>query len=38
MREFPVMPIRTEDAVVLGGLAIVFLWTYVVLPLAVFHA
>jgi hypothetical protein len=32
------MPGRVEDAVVLGALAIVFLWTYVVLPLTVFHA
>jgi hypothetical protein len=28
---------RIEDIVVLGGLALVFLWIYVVLPLAVFH-
>jgi hypothetical protein len=31
------MPRHVEDAAVLGGLAIVFIWTYVVLPLAFFH-
>ena len=31
------MPHRVEDAAVLGALAIVFVWTYVVLPLAFFH-
>jgi hypothetical protein len=31
------MSVRMQDAAVLGGLAIVFLWTYVVLPLAFFH-
>ena len=31
------MSVRMQDAAVLGGLAIVVLWTYVVLPLAFFH-
>jgi len=31
------MPHRAEDAAVLGGLAIVFIWTFVVLPLVFFH-
>ena len=28
---------RAHDTVILGGLAIVFIWTYVVLPLAFYH-
>jgi hypothetical protein len=28
---------RTEDIVVIAGLAGLFLWTYVVLPLVFFH-
>jgi hypothetical protein len=31
------MPNRMQDIVVLGGLAALFLWIYVVLPLAFFH-
>jgi hypothetical protein len=31
------MPDRTHDSVFLGGLALVFIWTYVVLPLAFYH-
>jgi hypothetical protein len=27
----------TEDAIVIGGLAGLFLWTYVFLPLVFFH-
>ena len=29
---------RIHDTVILGGLAILFVWTYVVLPLAFYHA
>ena len=27
----------TEDAVILGGLAALFVWIYIVLPLAFYH-
>jgi hypothetical protein len=29
---------RIHDTVILGALAVVFIWTYVVLPLAFYHA
>jgi len=32
------MPDRIHDTVILGGLALVLVWTYVVLPLAFYHA
>jgi hypothetical protein len=32
------MPERTRDAIILGALAVAFIWTYVVLPLAFYHA
>ena len=31
------MPDRIHDTVIVGGLALVFVWTYVVLPLAFYH-
>jgi hypothetical protein len=34
----PAMPDRIQDSVILGGLALVFIWTYVVLPLAFYQA
>ena len=29
---------KTQDIIVLAGLAAIFLWTYAVLPLAYFHS
>jgi hypothetical protein len=28
---------ETQDVIVIGGLAALFLWTYVFLPLVIFH-
>jgi len=32
------MPDKAQDIIVIAGLAGLFLWTYVVLPLAFFHS
>ena len=31
------MPDKVQDTVVIGGLACLFLWTFIVLPLAFYH-